>query len=90
MLNEYVFWPEINMLKQFQFGPAQLRARIINQNQGDGDFPGGPVAKTPNAGRLGSIPGQGSRSHKLQLRVHKLQLKVLHAATKSKPPKCCN
>ena len=29
------------------------------------DFPGGPVAETPctNAGGLGSIPGQGTRSH---------------------------
>ena len=36
------------------------------------DFPGGPVAKTmhgPNARGLGSIPGQGTRSHMPQLRV---------------------
>ena len=33
-----------------------------------GDFPGGPVAKTPNTGGLGSIPGQGTRPHMLQLR----------------------
>ena len=35
------------------------------------DFPGGPVAETPctNAGGLGSIPGQGTRSHMLQLRI---------------------
>ena len=33
------------------------------------ELPGGPVAKTPrsNAGDLGSIPGQGTRSHMLQL-----------------------
>ena len=30
---------------------------------------------TPNAGDPGSIPGQGSRSHMLQLRVCMLQLK---------------
>ena len=33
-------------------------------------LPGGPVAKTPgalNAGEPGSIPGQGIRSHMLQL-----------------------
>ena len=30
---------------------------------------------TPNAGSLGSIPGQGTRSHMLQLRVLMLQLK---------------
>ena len=35
------------------------------------DFPGGPVAKlcAPNARGLGSIPGQGTRSHMLQLRA---------------------
>ena len=30
----------------------------------------------PNAGGLGSIPGQGTRSHMLQLRVRMLQLKI--------------
>ena len=42
-----------------------------------GDFPGGPVAKTPpsNAGGPGLIPGQGTRSHVPQL-------KILRAATK--------
>ena len=41
------------------------------------DFPGGPVARihAPNAGGLGSIPGQGTRSHMSQLRVRMLQLK---------------
>ena len=38
---------------------------------------------TPNAGGLGSIPGQGTRSHILQLRVRMPQLKILHAATKT-------
>ena len=49
-----------------------------------GDFPGGAVDGTPrsNAGCLGSIPGQGTRSH-------------MHAATKSlntatKEPACRN
>ena len=37
------------------------------------DFPGGPVAKTPyfhtpNVGDLGPNPGQGTRSHMLQIR----------------------
>ena len=36
----------------------------------------------PNAGGLGSIPGQGTESHMTQLRVRMLQLKILHAATK--------
>ena len=33
------------------------------------DFPGSPVAKTPNAGGPGSIPAWGTISHILQLRV---------------------
>ena len=34
------------------------------------DFPGGPGAKTwiPDTGGQGLIPGQGTRSHMLQLR----------------------
>ena len=35
----------------------------------------------PNAGGLGSIPSWGTSSHILQLRVCKLQLKILLAAT---------
>jgi len=38
------------------------------------DFPDGSVAKTPCS--LGSIPGQGTRSHVPQL-------KILHATTKT-------
>ena len=37
----------------------------------------------PNAGDLGSLPGQGTRSHKLQL-------KTLHATTKTEDPAYCN
>ena len=42
-------------------------------------FPDGPVARAlaPNTGDLGSIPGQGIRSHLLQRR-----LKIPRAATK--------
>ena len=42
------------------------------------DFSDGPVAKlnTPNAGGLGSIPSQGTRSHMPQLQVHKLQWRL--------------
>ena len=36
----------------------------------------------PNARRLGSIPGQGTRSYRPQLRVQMLQLKILHVETK--------
>ena len=49
----------------------------------------------PNAGGPGSIPGQGTRSHMLQLKVlhattkdPTYQLKNLHAATKD--PAYCN
>ena len=37
----------------------------------------------PKAGSWGSVPGQGTRSYILQLRVHMPQLKTLHAATKT-------
>ena len=37
----------------------------------------------PNAGHLGSIPGQGTRLHTPQLRVHMLQLKILHITMKT-------
>ena len=36
-----------------------------------------------NGGSLGLIPGQGTRSHMVQLRICMLQLKILHAATKT-------
>ena len=36
----------------------------------------------PNAGGLGLIPGQGTRSHMPQVRVCMSQLKSLNAATK--------
>ena len=36
---------------------------------------------SPSAGGRGSIPAQGTRPHILQLRVHMLQLKILHATT---------
>ena len=37
----------------------------------------------PDAGGLGSIPGQGARSHMPQLRVCKLHLKILQAVMKT-------
>ena len=49
-----------------------------------GDFPSGPVAVcAPNAGGPGSIPGQGTRSQVLKLRVCMPQLKLPRAATKT-------
>ena len=44
----------------------------------------------PDAGGLGSIPVQGTRSHNLQLRVHMPQLKILHSAMKIQDPECYN
>ncbi|TEA42215.1 hypothetical protein DBR06_SOUSAS6810144, partial [Sousa chinensis] len=38
--------------------------------------------RAPSAGGPGSIPGQGTRSDMLQLRVHMPQLRCLCAATK--------
>ena len=49
------------------------------------DFPGDPVVRlrVPSAGALGSIPGQGSRSHVPQSGVHVPR-------RKSEDPTCCN
>ena len=44
----------------------------------------------PNVGGLVLTPGQGTRLHTLQLRVHILQLKIPHAAMKREGPMCCN
>ena len=38
----------------------------------------------PNTGGQGSNPGQGTRFHMLQLRVHTLQPEIQHEATKTK------
>ena len=40
------------------------------------------LTRTPNARGLGLIPGQGTGSHMLQLRVCMLQLKFLHVTTR--------
>ena len=37
----------------------------------------------PNAGGLGSIPGQGTIAHMLQLRVHMPQLKIPRATAQT-------
>ena len=61
-----------------------------SKNLGWSDFPGGPVLRfhTPNARDPGSIPGQGARTHMLQLRVHIEQLK--DAARRNKDPANCS
>ena len=38
----------------------------------------------PSAGSPGSIPGQETRSHMPQLRIHTWQRKIPHAATKAR------
>ena len=38
---------------------------------------------TPNAGGPGSIPGQGTRSHMLQLNIPYTEMKIPLAATKT-------
>ena len=40
------------------------------------NFPDGSVAKTPNAGGPGSIPGWGTRYHMLQVRVSMPRQKI--------------
>ena len=39
--------------------------------------------RAPNSGALGSIPGQGTRSHMLQLKTPHTPEKILRAATKT-------
>ena len=43
---------------------------------------------TPNAGGLGLIPGQGNRSHMLQLRVPMPQVKILDSAVEIRDTMC--
>ena len=49
------------------------------------DFPGGPVAKIPSSHcrSLGSVPGQGTRSHMLQLKDPYYATKIPNATTKT-------
>ena len=73
-------------------GPQTLPGRADHQKRGSEWRNWGPVALvvqwlrlcTPNTRSLGLIPGQGSRSHKLQLRVHLPKLKIPHAIAKSR------
>ena len=63
----------------------EMHWRCLNNKTKSQDFPGGPRLRlwAPTARGLGLIPGQGTRSHILKLRVHLPQLKILHAATKT-------
>ena len=57
-----------------------------------GDFPGGPVAKTPwsQYRGSGSISGQGSRSHMLQLRVPVVYATRSHVPYEDRQSQCRN
>ena len=70
--------------------PAEEETSELSKAPSTVDFPVVQWLKlhAPNAGGPGSIPGQGTRSHMLQPRVHMPQLNILHAATKD--PGCCN
>ena len=62
----------------------ELRGKKLRINSTK-DFPGGPVAKTSHSQyrSLCSIPGQGTRSHILQLQIPRVAMKI-------KDPVCCN
>ena len=57
----------------------------VVKGSGLGTSPGvqGQRLRTPNTGGLGSIPGQGTRSHRLQLKIPHATIKILCAATKT-------
>ena len=62
---------------------------MVTEDRKDRDFPSGPAAKTPHSQRRRpEIPGQGTRSHILQLRVHVLKLKNPHPAMEIEDPGC--
>ena len=65
----------------------ELEANVHQKREKRGNFTGGPMTRlwAPSVGSPGSIPGQGTRSHILQLRVGMLQgrLKISLAATKT-------
>ena len=74
------------------YAVAQSRTRLKQRSSSSSrlgqmkkDFPGDPVVRlwVPSAGALGSIPGQGSRSHVPQSGVHVPR-------RKSEDPTCCN
>ena len=62
------------MLQSFNNQDSMLAQKSDTQISGTKreprDFPGSPVAKTPNTEGWGPIPSQGIRLHVPQLRVH--------------------
>ena len=61
---------------------ASWCSQKVEKKKRELEIPGGPVTKTPysQCRGPGSIPGQGVRSHMLQLRVSMPQSKILHTA----------
>ena len=67
-------------------GVAKSQTRLSDWTTAPrGDFPGGPVAKIPcsHCRGLGSVPGQGTRSHRLQLKDPYYATKIPNATTKT-------
>ena len=65
------------------WGDETAALPTAQEEEGGGKvFPSGPVARTPHSQckGTGSIPGQGTRSHMLELGVYMPQLKIRHAA----------
>ena len=62
-------WPPLTATRESLSAATETQCR---------DFPGGPVPEKPRfqCRGLGLIPGQGTRPHRLQLRVCMLQLKI--------------
>ena len=66
---ECVLWAE-KMLPRGSIGPLTefckcinvFHFSVVNSKSNGGDFPGGSVVKTSNAGSVGSIPGQGAKT----------------------------
>ena len=59
--------------------PPHFQTQVMPPSvQRSADFPGDPISKTlcPQGRGPSSIPGQGTRSHMLQLRVLMLHLKI--------------
>ena len=68
-----------------------MREKRERSKQMGRDFPDGPVVKNPppNAGDMGSIPGQGTKiPHAARQLSPRAARKSLCAATKD--PTCCN
>ena len=57
--------------KDSSSGEAEKAFLFTPETKPTGNLPGGPVVRlcAPKAGASGSIPGQGARSHMLQLRA---------------------